>query len=241
MKPDRIFIVRHGQSIGNVDREVYKDIPDYSLHLTDTGKEQAIAVGKKIYSIIGDAPVHYYVSPFWRTRQTYLGIRKNIPSVKATFYEDPRIREQEWNQKLSSREGYRTNEELERDNYGHFYYRFNGGESCADVFDRVSDFLGTMFRDFEKKKFPKNVIIVTHGMTMRLILMRWFHSSVEEFETWGNPSNCDYFLLEKDKNQKYTLKSPLRKHVIRHKFQFPLDDSKEYFDYPHVLPYEPKP
>lgn len=240
MKPDKIFIVRHGQSVGNVDRKVYNNIPDYALQLTDVGNNEADAVGRKIYSLIESQSVQYYVSPFWRTRQTYLKIRKNLPSIYSKYYEDPRIREQEWNQKLASREGYRSNEELERDNYGHFYYRFNGGESCADVFDRVSDFMGTMFRDFEKTDFPKNTIVVTHGMTMRLFLMRWFHVSVEEFETWGNPKNCEYFLLEKREHDKYELVTPIRRHIIHHSFQFPFGNEKFYFpfQYPYTIPYE---
>lgn len=239
MKPDKIFIIRHGQSQGNVDREVYKTIPDYALQLTELGHQQAIEVGKKISSIIGNQSVQYYVSPFWRTRQTYLGIRKNLASDRVSYYEDPRLREQEWSQRLGSRGGYRDNEELERDEYGHFYYRFDkGGESCADVFDRVSDFMGTMSRDFSKPSFPNNAIIVSHGMTMRLFIMRWFHVSVEEFETWANPKNCEYLLLELRRNGKYELVTPLRKHPLRHKFQFPYGDDKAYFEYPHVLPYE---
>ena len=238
MKPEKIFIVRHGQSHGNVSREIYKYIPDYALQLTDLGMEQAARVGHDISQIIRGESIQFYVSPFWRTRQTYLGIVKENTASKISYYEDPRLREQEWSQKLGSRGGYRDNEEIERDNYGHFYYRFNGGESCADVFDRVSDFMGTMFRDFKKPTFPRNTIIVTHGMTMRLFIMRWFHMSVEEFETWGNPKNCQYFLLERRDNEKYELMTPLRKHKLRHSFQFPFGDDRKYFSYPHVLPYE---
>ncbi len=129
-----------------------------------------------------------------------------------------------------------------RDKYGHFYYRFrDGGESCADVFDRVSDFMNTMFRDFNKSDFPRNVVVVTHGMTMRLFIMRWFHCSVEEFESWANIKNCHYLLLERGENEKYELKTPLRKHKIRHDFQFPFENyDPAIFPYPHDLPYEPQ-
>jgi len=220
MKPERIFIVRHGQSQGNVNREIYKTVPDYALQLTELGKIQAAQAGYSLSDYISYQSVQWYVSPFWRTRQTYLGIRSKMVTNSEKYYEDPRLREQEWNQKLGSREGYRDNEEVERDSYGHFYYRFNSGESCADVYDRMSDFFGTLFRDFEKKDFPRNAVIVTHGMTMRLLIMRWFHNSVEEFETWANPHNCEYLLLERGENEKYVLKTPLRKHTIKHPYQF---------------------
>jgi broad specificity phosphatase PhoE len=249
MKPDRIFVVRHGQSIGNADKSVYKDIPDYALTLTPKGEQQAEDVGKELKTIIGpEESVQFYVSPFWRTRQTYMGIRKSFPIPDPDlykFYEDPRLREQEWGQNMDTRGDVGFIEKVEeyRDSYGHFYYRFrDGGESCADVFDRVSDFLNTLHRDFKKKDFPRNVVIVTHGMTMRLFIMRWFHSSVEEFESWGNPKNCGYYLLHREENERYVLKTPLRIHKLRHEFQFkPIVEGHEFFPKQHELPYENQP
>lgn len=245
MKPDRIFLVRHGESQGNVNKEIYKDIPDYALKLTEKGTEQAKHVGKFLAEKISvEDGIQFYVSPFWRTRLTYLEIAKsfNCPAENLQYYEDPRIREQEWGQDMVSREGYSHERENDRDAYGHFYYRFPDGESCADVYDRVSDFMGTMFRDFEKENFPRNVIIVTHGMTMRLFIMRFFHASVEEFERWGNPKNCGHFFLELQSNDRYALNTPLRKHKLRHNYQFPINDvNKSYLKYPHKFDYELEP
>lgn len=249
MKPDRIFIVRHGQSVGNANKSVYKETPDYALTLTPKGHEQAEGAGLAIKTYIEpDQSIQFYVSPFWRTRQTYAGIRKAFPIPDPDlyrYYEDPRLREQEWGQNMDTRGDTGFIEKIEeyRDSYGHFYYRFrDGGESCADVFDRVSDFMGTLFRDFEKKEFPRNVVIVTHGMTMRLFLMRWFHSSVEEFESWGNPLNGSFYLLERGDGEKYNLVTPLRTHKLRHEFQFQIPEGEEnLFPTQHKLPYETQP
>lgn len=236
--------MRHGQSVGNADKTVYKDTPDYALQLTDVGRQQATLAGERIWRITGDnTPIQFYVSPFWRTRQTYHCIRASFADkLPHKYYEDPRLREQEWGQNMDTRGdiGFIDKIEEYRDSYGHFYYRFrDGGESCADVFDRVSDFLNTMFRDFEKKDYPRNVVIVTHGMTMRLILMRWFHCSVEEFESWGNPKNGDYFLLAREDNERYKLMTPLRTHKLRHQFQFqPIVEGHPFFPKQHNLPYE---
>lgn len=92
-----------------------------------------------------------------------------------------------------------------RENFGKFYYRFPEGETGADVYDRVSTFLETLHRDFKKKDFPQNVVIVTHGLTMRLFLMRWFHLKVEEYEAIKNPKNCDFIILTKNKINKYEI------------------------------------
>ena len=239
MKPIRIFICRHGESEGNVNKEIYKTVPDYALQLTPKGWEQAIELGKKIRSIVGESSIQFYVSPFWRTRQTYAGIRQSFPNTSLCehkYYEDARLREQEWCGTLRT-DGYMLDAESEREAYGHFYYRFNGGESCADVYDRLSDFMGTMFRDFKKDDFPCNVVISGHGMSDRIFLMRFFHVSVEEFEAWSNPKNGDYFLLELQSDGKYKLMTPLRTHKVKHDFQFPWED-KLLFRFEHTLPYE---
>jgi broad specificity phosphatase PhoE len=41
------------------------------------------------------------------------------------------------------------------------------------------------------------LLIVTHGLTMRLILMRYFNWSVDTFATVYNPSNCNTWVLKK--------------------------------------------
>ena len=70
MKPYRIFLVRHGESEGNVSKTLYTHKPDYALNLTSKGIEQAKAAGKEIKAIIGNESVGIYYSPFFRTRQT---------------------------------------------------------------------------------------------------------------------------------------------------------------------------
>ena len=219
MKPKRIILVRHGQSEGNVNRAIYRDKPDYAVQLTDIGRKQAHDLGKSLAEKMSGETVKFYVSPFWRTRQTYLEIVKWFDQSRVQpTYEDPRLREQEWGHK--SGQSFNMDFEKERDDYGHFYWRFPDGESCADVFDRLSDFMHTLHRDFDKSDFPENVIIVTHGMSMRLFLMRWFHYTVERFERIKNPKNCACYVLEKQENGKYQLMTDLPDHVVRHPYQF---------------------
>jgi len=232
MKPDRIIIERHGQSEGNANKDVYKTVPDYAITLTEKGHQQAELAAEEIAAMIGNHHVQFYVSPFWRTRQTFLHIAEKLSAEKISYYEDLRLREQEWGQDMVNRPGIHWDQEKARENYGHTYYRFGDGESCADVYDRMSDFMGTMFRDFQKEDFPRNVVIVTHGMAMRCFIMRWFHCPVEEFESWANPRNCEYLLLERGDDEKYKLVTPMRPHEVRHPYQF--DWSKWTTKYKHL-------
>ena len=73
MKPKRILIARHGESEGNVDKSVYAHTPDYTLPLTVAGRAQAQDLGRRIAEQIGHEPIHFYVSPWRRTRETFMG------------------------------------------------------------------------------------------------------------------------------------------------------------------------
>jgi broad specificity phosphatase PhoE len=208
MRPNRIILIRHGESEGNIDKNQYQFRPDYALNLTPKGIGQARQAGLEIMEIVGSETIHAYVSPYFRTRQTYQHLQVGLAANTSKMIEDPRIREQEWGHLRHPGE----NEGIiqQRDNFSTFYYRIPDGESGADVFDRVSTFLETLYRDFNKPDYPQNALIVTHGMTLRLFLMRWFHLTVEEFENLRNPRNCQVVVMNKKTDDKYELVTKLR-------------------------------
>jgi broad specificity phosphatase PhoE len=209
MKPQRIMLVRHGHSEGNADRNQYEKVPDYALNLTPEGIEQARQAGREIKTIIGSEKLYVYLSPYYRIRQTLHYTKENVGANVVRAIEDPRLREQDWGHLRHPDVG----EEIirERDNYSPFYYRIPDGESGADVYDRVSTFLETLYRDFDKPDYPPNALIVTHGITLRLFLMRWFHWSVEEFENFHNPRNGQIIVMQQAANGHYALVSELAK------------------------------
>ncbi len=149
--------------------------------------------------LIGEEAVQVYCSPYRRTRQTLdamfkCGLGEN---ERVIIREEPRLTEQQFGnfQVLENMRKYKE----ERNAFGRFYYRFPNGESGLDVYSRVSSFVGTLFREFAKQDNIENsnVIIVTHGLTLRLFLMRWFQYTVEEFEQTRNPGNCDVVIMSR--------------------------------------------
>ncbi|CAD2215626.1 Histidine phosphatase superfamily (branch 1), putative [Angomonas deanei] len=74
--PRRLLLVRHGESLANVDREVYSTTPDWRIPLTERGREQAYDCGRRLRQIIGDEQLYVYYSPYQRTRETLEEIRK---------------------------------------------------------------------------------------------------------------------------------------------------------------------
>jgi hypothetical protein len=57
--------------------------------------------------------------------------------------------------------------------------------------------------------------MVTHGVTMRLFCMRWFHWSVEYFESLNNPNNAEVRTLVRTELDKYELDIPFTQWVER--------------------------
>ena len=185
-----IKLVRHGESEANIGRVLTHEYGDHAIPLSERGWEQAREVGRKLGSDFIDGAL-VYSSPYLRTRQTLSGIYAGCGVAaehRRGLYEDPRLREVE--------HGYEPAEEQEelRRKHGWFYYRFRGGESPADCYDRTSSFLESMMRQIERKQASR-ILIVTHGLTIRCFVMRFLHLTVEEFDSLANPVNCDVVTL----------------------------------------------
>ena len=93
-RPNRIILVRHGESQGNVNRSLYTTTPDSQVQLTARGFEQGLAAGEQLRGIVGDESVSFLYSPYMRTRQTLLGILHAWRGRRVDFYAEPRLREQ---------------------------------------------------------------------------------------------------------------------------------------------------
>uniref|UniRef100_A0A7S1BE55 Uncharacterized protein n=1 Tax=Corethron hystrix TaxID=216773 RepID=A0A7S1BE55_9STRA len=79
--PDVLVLVRHGESLGNVNSDLYSEIPDNAMPLTDFGWEQAYASGRVLKDTIleglpkgNNGGLHFIVSPYVRTVETFHGI-----------------------------------------------------------------------------------------------------------------------------------------------------------------------
>ena len=208
--PRRLILVRHGESCANVDRTMYAKIPDWKIELTAKGVEQAKACGEELKRIVGNERVYLYHSPYCRAKQTLAQIRNCLDATQIEGErEDDRLREQEVGnlQCLENMESIWA----ERQRSSRFYYRFPFGESAADVCDRVSLFLDSLFRERrelhalrvearqqEVDEEEHNVIIVCHGLFLRIFLGRWYKLPLEVFEAMRNPPNCGMVVLERD-------------------------------------------
>lgn len=187
----RIILLRHGESLGNVDELAYCRVPDHALPLTPLGERQARQEGARLRDLLGDEPVAAFVSPYVRTMRTFALL--DLPAVSRVVPE-PRLREQDWGNLQDPAE--QQEQKRRRHEFGHFFYRLAHGESGADVDDRVASFLGELERRVRADPaHPRTALIVSHGLTVRLLCRRLFSWSVELFESLSNPPHCDHRVL----------------------------------------------
>jgi broad specificity phosphatase PhoE len=145
------------------------------------------------------------VSPYYRAVGTFEGLASALELRQWDFREDPRLREQDFGNLQDSAAMERH--KAERRQFGAFYYRFPQGESGADVYDRASSFFDSLHRDFARLPHP-NFVVVTHGLTLRLLLMRYFYWTTDFFDALPNPGNCRMVCLELSAGGKYQLTTP---------------------------------
>ncbi|RRT61150.1 hypothetical protein B296_00006683 [Ensete ventricosum] len=119
---------------------------------------------------------------------------------------------------FQDREKMRIEKEIRR-RYGRFFYRFPNGESAADVYDRITGFVtATGFRETLKadidigrfqppgERSPNmNLVIVSHGLTLRVFLMRWYKWTVEQFEGLNNFDNGGMLVMQTGSGGRYCL------------------------------------
>ncbi|KAF5779296.1 putative phosphoserine phosphatase [Helianthus annuus] len=210
--PKRIILVRHGESAGNLDGSAYATTPDYKIPLTEAGIQQAKEAGKKIRDVISESgkwKACFYVSPYERTRSTLREIGRSFPRKRVIgVKEECRIREQDFGN-FQITERMKIIKET-REKFGRFFYRFPEGESAADVFDRVSSFLESLWRDIDTRLHHDpsddlNIIIVSHGLASRVFLMKWFKWTVEQFEYLNNLNNCEFRVMQLGDSGEYSL------------------------------------
>ncbi len=197
--PQLVVLVRHGESEGNADHTLYRTKPDNLIELTQQGSAQAVAAGQRLRAIVGRRNCVFFVSPFARTLQTARNIRLafDADQIKRTSVE-PLLREQEFGNLQGDDFAHFRKEQLK---VGRFWYRFPTGESGADVYSRTREWWNEDVLRVNTRPGLEPVealIVVTHGLTMRLILMQLYGWSPNTFGTVWNAGNCACYVLRRD-------------------------------------------
>ena len=201
--PEVLWIVRHGQSAGNVarDRAEAEGLPtieiadrDVDVPLSPLGRTQADALGRWFASLdAAERPNVLLHSPYVRARETALHLVSAAGFDDVTLLQDERLREKEFGilDRLTVA-GIRAQfPELaaQRAQVGKFYFRPPGGESWCDVILRLRSFLEMLAREYRRER----VLIVAHQVTvncLRYLLERMDEAAILAVDRLQDVPNC---------------------------------------------------
>jgi broad specificity phosphatase PhoE len=202
--PQEIWLVRHGQSSGNVARDVAEaakglmiDIAerDVDVPLSELGVRQSAALADWFAAMPEQARPNVVLhSPYLRAVQTAQIVKQGIdPDSLLAATVDERLREKEFGilDRLTTHGISQRYPELyeQRKHVGKFYFRPPGGESWCDVILRLRSVLDTITREYARER----VLIVGHQVTVncfRYLLERLDEATILEYDRLGDVPNC---------------------------------------------------
>jgi len=210
--PQSLWIVRHGQSAGNVARDAAEaaglrtiDIAtrDVDVPLSELGERQAQALGEWFGEMEPDArPDVVLTSPYRRARETArLIVETGLRDHDVALVADERLREKEFGildrlTPLGIRARYPELAE-QRAHVGKFYFRPPGGESWCDVILRLRSVVEMITREYRRER----VLIVAHQVTvscMRYLLERLDEAQILDIDRTADVPNCGVTSYEFD-------------------------------------------
>ena len=220
----KMFLIRHGESMQNTKENYSIGLPDHKVYLTEQGKEEARLAGEFLKKYITENEIDIsnsvmWVSPFTRTRETASIINDSLGIKRVK--EDITLIEQQYGL-FSDKEIARIKELYPEqfafyDNYyqneGKFYAKLPQGESPFDVALRTKQFLDTIYRDKEDILF-----VVSHGTTIKTIVMNFFHYSPEWYSSELTPGNCSIRLIDSNdrvNTESYIYNEPKPKKLVK--------------------------
>lgn len=201
--PRRLWIIRHGESIGNIARqaamdaglsEINIDHRDIDVPLSPLGEEQAVALGRWFASNKADGvPEVVLASPYARADRTARLITEHGGFSDADFYLDERLREKEFGilDRLTTagiKERF-PDQALFRSQLGKFYHRPPAGESWCDVVLRLRSLMDTVGLHHG----GQDVMIVAHQVVvlcLRYVIERMSEEQILAIDREGDVANC---------------------------------------------------
>jgi broad specificity phosphatase PhoE len=200
--PESLWIVRHGESSGNVARDLAEaeqleviDIAerDNDVPLSDLGRRQAQALGRWTAERPADErPTVLWTSPYVRARQT-AEIALEAAGLDLPVVVDERLREREFGvlDRLTRRGimAQFPDESERRKRLGKFYHRPPGGESWSDVLLRVRAALD----DVRREAAGERVLLVAHQVVVllvRYVVERMDEQQILAIDAEAEVANC---------------------------------------------------
>jgi broad specificity phosphatase PhoE len=202
--PETLWVVRHGQSAGNVARDAAHEARlerialtarDVDVELSGLGEQQSRALGRWFADMPSDKrPDALLVSPYRRALHTAQLIRESGGiAADVPLCIDERLREKEFGilDGFTSRGIASSYPEQARFRQllGKFYHRPPGGESWCDIILRLRSLLDTVSLHYAERR----LVIVAHQVVvlcLRYILEDLDEAAILAIDRLGDVANC---------------------------------------------------
>jgi len=216
--PDTLYIVRHGESAGNVARDaavaarreiIDIAIRDVDVPLSPRGEEQSDALGHWFSQLPEDErPTIVISSPYLRARQTTQRIMASgdfpLANPERPVIVDERFREKEFGvldglTKFGIVTRFPDQAKL-RQSLGKFYHRPPGGESWCDVILRLRSAFEMLCREY----CGQRVLVVCHSVVvlcMRYIIEELTEEEILRIDRDNEIANCSVTRFDLDPTQ----------------------------------------
>jgi 2,3-bisphosphoglycerate-dependent phosphoglycerate mutase len=187
--PKSLWLIRHGESAGNVARDAAEQAGhhlielegrDVDVPLSALGERQSRALGAWIRGLPPDSrPTVVLTSPYARARRTadLLVAESGVDQSQLAFAADERLREKEFGSlNRYTKAGIVSkfpDEARRRSEVGKFYYRPPGGESWCDVILRLRTVLDHVHLRYANER----VLVVAHQ-----VIVLCFRYLIEELD-----------------------------------------------------------
>ncbi|MDB4908627.1 MAG: putative phosphoglycerate mutase [Gemmatimonadetes bacterium] len=238
--PDRLWIVRHGESSGNVARDAadagglaFIDIAerDMDVPLSARGQQQSRALARWFAALPADEqPTAVLSSTYLRARQTAEQvIQRGGTHRDAALVLDERLREKEFGildrlTRLGIEQRFPDQAEA-RTRVGKFYHRPPGGESWCDVILRLRSVLDTVSLHYSQP--GSRVLIVAHQVIVlcfRYLVEEMTEEQVLAIDRQSDVVNCGVTEYALDASSDAAT-DPQRLSLVRYNFAAPLEQA----------------
>lgn len=184
----KIILVRHGQSLEDIDPTLHNIKNGKIAELTSTGKEQANQLGLNLRAKIPlTENFSVYMSPALRVQETWTILSNQINSP-IEIVTDSRIRNLNWGNITSEN---RSSVEAQRYKSGVLNFTFPEGDHTPDYVSLLNDFIEKIITPCKVNDSEVGILLfITHGFALRVILKYLLDLNEKEFQWLSNPPNC---------------------------------------------------
>lgn len=232
-----LWVVRHGQSAGNVARDKAEaaglhtiDLAwrDIDVPLSELGTAQSVALGEWFGRQGAEVqPQVILCSPYVRALQTARLVAQHSRLEHVTLRVDERLREKEFGilDRLTKLGIQHQHEQLhaQRMHVGKFYFRPPGGESWCDVILRLRSLQEMITREYGGQR----VLVVAHQVIvncMRYLIEQMDEQQILDIDREGDVPNCAVTIYRAHGSHSGTASAAMQ--LVQANFLAPLHDAQ---------------